>query len=751
MSNIEKGLRLHKYKNILHSRHFRSSFSILIGLLCLVFLIGSVLSVSRALSVLRRQLEETADQTTLGIRDFLTGMEESAVFIGNLPSVNTIIGLPHPSIDNLAQMIDDVTPYSSVYSYESICLYLNHSRRIFDTSGGMYDFSDFYNQELLEKLLACDSKEMWLFPVLYQRYYGPDPAVPVIMYVRRLPLYTSSTQGYISVSYSLERLYRIVENQISPNGYSACIIFQDQLLWSNSQKALSQWDSALSASQNEASLFSGTTSYSSSQRVRCTFYLTRSELLQALLPPLLQWTLSCLAAAVGICIVSWLYSALMLQHVDAMMRKMGIVPYTEGLSNDRDEFLRINAALDGMNAKMSDIDGLMQKNRQLIRERLLTGILYNYVDWKNLPSEYEERGIVFPHDFLAVILIFLPSLKEEADYTRREQLQLLVRTNATNAISALGTAYSFYMEHDNICILLNTRLHASLQEELSGICKLLKENMKKKLSLYPQFSIGICSEADPRPWKAYQLARRNFIFTAADADDFVLFGWQNEFTPAVDPDLLSLISQAIIDKDQTRLKELADVFRSRYLDRTDADVSDSRRLCVTALCTIYSTLLDMSGDMPDSPLHTFLRRLESSSCSEDCEKNFFSSLFGLLNAKSSLSTEAHSYIQKATQYLERHYQDPITIPQIADHVGLSSVYLTKLFKLSTGKTLSEYLNYYRNQQSLHLLTQTENTVNEISAKVGYSDVRSYIRFFKKFYQMTPGEYRREHGGSIQTQ
>ena len=81
-------------------------------------------------------------------------------------------------------------------------------------------------------------------------------------------------------------------------------------------------------------------------------------------------------------------------------------------------------------------------------------------------------------------------------------------------------------------------------------------------------------------------------------------------------------------------------------------------------------------------------------------------------------------------------------------MGLSSVYLTKLFKLATGKTLSEYLNYYRNQQSLWLLTQTGDTVNEISAKVGYTDVRSYIRFFKKFYHVTPGEYRREHGGSV---
>ena len=43
---------------------------------------------------------------------------------------------------------------------------------------------------------------------------------------------------------------------------------------------------------------------------------------------------------------------------------------------------------------------------------------------------------------------------------------------------------------------------------------------------------------------------------------------------------------------------------------------------------------------------------------------------------------------------------------------------------------------------LALLTDTADTIQSISQKVGYSDVRSYIRFFKKYYDATPSEYRR---------
>ena len=92
--------------------------------------------------------------------------------------------------------------------------------------------------------------------------------------------------------------------------------------------------------------------------------------------------------------------------------------------------------------------------------------------------------------------------------------------------------------------------------------------------------------------------------------------------------------------------------------------------------------------------------------------------------------------------IRQHYREELSVPQIADVVGLNPVYLSRLFKLDTGKTLSEYLNCYRTECSLALLTDTADTIQSISQKVGYSDVRSYIRFFKKYYDVTPSEYRR---------
>lgn len=739
-----KNTRDSKWKNILKSRHFRSFFFITFLFTTIIFIIGGVVITLQNRMKLHENLEMKANYVALSVQDNLSNMKNSAVFMGNLASIERVLEAKSPTLDQLVRMTNDVTPYSTLYHYESICLFFNRSQRIFDSSGGMYDYDDFYDKELIETLENMKGEEMWLINVPYKRYYSPDPAVAVITYARRLPLYKSQGRGYVTVSYSLGRLQKAAAEAAGYTPYTATVCFQDHLLWSSSDAVMKNWANGLTASENEGLLLPGTTAFSSFSTIgaRCSFHASKLELLTAVSATLLQWFLIYLAAAAADFAASMVYGMIMLRPVDAIMKKIGINPYTEIPGVREDEFSLISTALDNLNAQLSDIGTVMHENQQLVRERLLSGILYNYVDITSLPPEYEEHGLLFPFPYYAVILISLPSLDQMEDYTRREQLKLVIRTNTTNAFSALGTAYSLYIDNKSICIILNTGLSDTLSKELSRLCTALKKRMKQTLSVYPLFSIGICSETEPAPWQVWQLARHNFIFTAADADDFVLFSYQNEFTSSIDQDIVSHITQAIIDKNGTGLKEHTDAFRNRYLENGDEE--EVKRLALITVCTIYTSLLEMNGDIPDIQMNASVRKLENASTVDEINKHFCSCLFGMLDAKNKISTESYGYIQKAVQYIELNYSQPITIPQIAGFVGVSSIYLTKLFKLSTGKTLSEYLNYHRTQKSLDLLTHTEETISWISEAVGYSDVRSYIRFFKKFYYMTPSEYRKEH-------
>lgn len=746
MASFDHSVQKKKLKNIIRSRHFSSCFFILALLSTILFFVSAILSIWQNSLRLKDRLEEKADAAYSDLENTFSVMKVGSVFIAKLSSVNHILVSPDPTIDYFSRMINDISPYPLLYSYENICLYFDRSERVFDTSGGMYTYSDFYNPNFLQTLSEMDNEEAWIVNVPYARYYSPRPAVPVVIYAHSLPLYSSNPKGYITISYAMRDLQKNAAANLSGNRYHAVVTFCGQLLYATDSDLYDQWDSSLTAAENEALLFSGYSAYPAMQNsdtLQCTYYLSTAERLKAVTPFLPRRICEYFFTLLCCFLFSVIYSRLLLKPVDAIMEKLGITPYTLSLSDDHDEFFRLNSALDSLTVQVSEVKSVMHENEQLVRERLLLGILHASVDVTALPQEYAQYGLSFPYRFFSLILIHMPALETMDDFTHQEQLRLVVLSSASEAFSVLGKAYGIHTNGQNICILLNTSLEETeLTAELKRLCSAIFHRMQQTLSIDPLFSIVLCEQASPSYQKAWQLARRNFLFTSLETEDFLIVGHQEDLTSSLDPNLAFQLSRALIDRNQADARKIADSFFAHYLEH--ADTKEAQKLTTILLCEIYVSLLDFGDDLPDAQLSPFLKKLENAADSSECSRIFFSCIQGLLNAKTKTSMEAHTYICRAISYIEQHYSEELSIPQIADVVGLNPVYLSRLFKLDTGKTLSEYLNCYRTECSLTLLTDTADTIQAISQKVGYPDVRSYIRFFKKYYGETPSEYRRGH-------
>lgn len=98
-------------------------------------------------------------------------------------------------------------------------------------------------------------------------------------------------------------------------------------------------------------------------------------------------------------------------------------------------------------------------------------------------------------------------------------------------------------------------------------------------------------------------------------------------------------------------------------------------------------------------------------------------------------------IEMAKKFVELHYSEPITLNQVADYVELNASYFSSLFKKETGKNFSDYLLNCRINIAKNLLLDPTIKVYEIGNKVGYEDVVSFGRAFKKKIGMSPKEYR----------
>lgn len=100
-------------------------------------------------------------------------------------------------------------------------------------------------------------------------------------------------------------------------------------------------------------------------------------------------------------------------------------------------------------------------------------------------------------------------------------------------------------------------------------------------------------------------------------------------------------------------------------------------------------------------------------------------------------------IKKTVEFLNLNFSQKITLPQLAKRIGLSEVYLTKIFKKEVGMTIFQYIAHLRCTQAAEMLKSSDISIQEISSYVGYPDNNYFVKVFKTYYGMTPSEYRAE--------
>jgi len=100
-------------------------------------------------------------------------------------------------------------------------------------------------------------------------------------------------------------------------------------------------------------------------------------------------------------------------------------------------------------------------------------------------------------------------------------------------------------------------------------------------------------------------------------------------------------------------------------------------------------------------------------------------------------------IESIDRYIEYHYMDQgLSVQHIADHFKISVSYLSKAYKEQKDYGVLESINYCRIKVAKELLLQQSTMpLHVIAERVGYSNVHTFLRVFKKLENQTPGQYR----------
>ncbi len=122
----------------------------------------------------------------------------------------------------------------------------------------------------------------------------------------------------------------------------------------------------------------------------------------------------------------------------------------------------------------------------------------------------------------------------------------------------------------------------------------------------------------------------------------------------------------------------------------------------------------------------------------------YSSIRELISSENLIQTELpneNKTIAKAVEYMKKNYHQDLSMKVVADYVFMSSSYFSTYFKKVTGERFIDMLTKIRITNAAKFLEQKNLRVNDVCEMVGYNHIGNFYEKFKKYYNMTPAEYK----------
>jgi transcriptional regulator GlxA family with amidase domain len=101
-------------------------------------------------------------------------------------------------------------------------------------------------------------------------------------------------------------------------------------------------------------------------------------------------------------------------------------------------------------------------------------------------------------------------------------------------------------------------------------------------------------------------------------------------------------------------------------------------------------------------------------------------------------------IKKAQDFIEKNFQDKITVDQLADWCAIGRRSFERRFKKATSNTVIEYIQRVKMEAAKRSFESSRKNINEVMFDVGYTDTKAFRTIFKKITGLTPIEYRNRY-------
>lgn len=368
--------------------------------------------------------------------------------------------------------------------------------------------------------------------------------------------------------------------------------------------------------------------------------------------------------------------------------------------------------LDVLEAKYSQVTG-----------HIIFNILRGIVDEKELPPLLEKLGLYDRHSQFAVMLA---AFREETAI--QDVYQLL-----ESIMPAHYRCLAHRMERDNA--------HAVLVNVPAGTPG---EEIYDTLALLPQMDGRIASVRAGHVGQGLMDAPQSLVeamtagVSATDHAGIQVFSPEGIQRFPQARDALAGARRMLAQEDFAGAADAVQALGEAIV-RADVPLLILRYICCTTLLSIPRG--DRKGMLTDDMDVYFLLHYEEpaqylaflGSLAEGCRRV----------AHGTEPEEPLSLLEQMIQYMNSHARDPgFSFQHMAEAYQLSLPALSRYFHDQAGTTINDYMTGIKMNRAMHLLSDTDLSIQDISLEVGYYNPTSFSRRFKQIVGVSPIEYRK---------
>lgn len=207
------------------------------------------------------------------------------------------------------------------------------------------------------------------------------------------------------------------------------------------------------------------------------------------------------------------------------------------------------------------------------------------------------------------------------------------------------------------------------------------------------------------------------------------------------------LMQSVKTGDLQATKKILNELYEVNFNRRDLE-GDVLKYLIFSMTSTIIKLMDETYIDSDSLKHEYIKTYKQATQGTDYKNSFYAlnEIFCRLcaNVGERKKSQTSRIKNMLIEYINQNYNDKeLSLDKMACQFHYSYNYLSNIFKDQIGYKFTDYLNHIRLQKAKELLETTPYSISYIAENVGYMSSNTFIKNFKKYYHMTPGQYREQ--------